>query len=407
MCDASYQADDHVRPRPNREFQEHWTLLLGAFLGILIGFSSAYFYTTGVFMKPLQEEFGWTRGEASLSAVLAPLCVAATAPFVGQMLDRFGPVRMAGASLTGLAICFVLLAYGTSGLMSYLLLTLLLCLAGVGTNTFIFTHALVHSFEKRRGAALGIALAATGAGAALYPFILIPHVAAHGWRQGYLLLALLIVALTPVVILLLRKQTGRHAGKQGAIGLATLWRSRAFRLLSMMFLLASFAVLGTIVHFVAMLSDAGLSPAMTGSLTAAIGLAAVVGRLAMGWLLDIVSPGRLTATIFLGCGAGMIILAVGGIEFALIGAVVVGLAVGAEGDILAFMVARHFPLQRYGAAYGGILIFFTTGTALGPGVAGYAKDLTGDYQWWLFAAAAMLGIAACLALRVPDVKHLP
>lgn len=86
---------------------------------------------------------------------------------------------------------------------------------------------------------------------------------------------------------------------------------------------------------------------------------------------------------------------------AISGALARGLAVGAKVDLLAYLVARQFPLSRYGAAFGGVFCFFLIGGALGPAIAGALQDWTGDYQIWLIVATAGLLLAAAIALTGP------
>ena len=159
------------------EFQRGFRVLVAAFLGISIGITSLYFYTVGLFIKPLQAEFDWSRSAIS-SAILAGAAVlAATSPRVGALADRFGVRLVAGLS---------------SSFAGFLLLTILLHVLGAGTTPVVFTRMVNQWFDKARGLALGIALAGTGITGALAPRLIAGFLEEHGWRTRYPVVALVI-----------------------------------------------------------------------------------------------------------------------------------------------------------------------------------------------------------------------
>lgn len=391
------------------EFRRGWTLLLGAFLGIATGVSSLYFYSLGIFLKPMGDAFGWTRGQASLGPLVGTLAAAIASPLTGRVIDAAGPQRTATGSMLLLAAGFAALGWGSAGLGSFLALTAIMSLFNVGSSPMSYTRLLVAAFDRHRGVALGIALTGTGVGAALVPALLVPYVATHGWRAGYLALAVTVLIATLPVALLIRSAPGAagSAGGMVPVALRTLAADPRFRLLALIFFLAATAVLGTIVHFVAMLGDAGIPPARAGALAGSIGLAVIVGRVVAGALLDRFAATRVTAGLFLASAGGMALLAIGGPALALPGALAIGLAVGAEVDLIAYLVSRLFPAAAYGSAYGGIYAMFLVGAAIGPVLTGFLVDATGGYAAPLLVSAGLLAIAALLALRVPLHPPVP
>ncbi|MBC2667597.1 MFS transporter [Novosphingobium piscinae] len=371
------------------EFRRGWRIVLGGFLGIALGVSSLYFYSLGIFLKPLAAEFGWSRSQASLGPLLGTGCAALMAIPVGRLADRIGSARLAVGSLALLAGSFALLGWIATGLASFLALTAVLSLLTAGSSPLPFTRLVVGSFSTARGLALGIVLAGTGLGSILLPAWLPGFIADHGWRAGFHLLAGLITLLLPVVALLLRG--GLETSATGTVPpFRDVLSHPAFARLALVFALASTAVLGTIVHFVPMLTDAGMSPRQAGGMTALIGLAAVAGRLATGWLLDRVRAEAVVTSLFLAAAAGMLLLAFGGPAAVPAGALVVGLCVGAEVDLIAYLVARDFARAAYGQAYGALYTVFLIGGAVGPALAGVIYDLTAGYRGWLGLAALLL-----------------
>ena len=383
------------------EFARGWPVLAASLLGVAMGVSSLYFYSLGIFIKPMAAEFGWSRGAASLGALAGTAAAALAAIPTGRLVDRIGSKRVALASLTLLALGFLGLGALTTGLGSFLALTVGLSLVTSGSGPVAFTRLVVAHFHRSRGLALGIVLAGTGFGAILIPALLTPYVAVHGWRAGFYVLAGVIAVALPVLALLLtRFDDGVRAHARDEVPLSALMREPAFGVLVITFFLAATAILGTVVQFVPMLSDWGLSPQAAGATTALIGVAAIAGRLIAGALIDRLPAYAVTAGMFAIAAIGLLTLGLGGAAYGPSGALVVGLAIGAEVDLIAFLVGRHFPPTAYGKAYGTIYACFLVGGALGPALSGYLKDTTGDYRASLFGAAALLTAASLTALRL-------
>lgn len=383
------------------EFARGWPILAASFVGIAIGVSSLFFYSLGIFIKPLAAEFGWSRGEASLGALAGTICAAIMSFPMGQLIDRIGSVRVAIGSLLLLAVSFAALGALTTGLASFLAIVIILSLLTAGATPLPFTRLVVAAFEKNRGLALGLTLSGTGMGAILIPALLPPFIENQGWRAGYFALGGIVLLVLPLLILLLRSAPEAAPVRVAASAqISRIVGSRIFALLGVIFFSASMAVFGAVVHFVPMLTDAGFSPARAGQTAALIGVAAIVGRLAAGWLLDRLPPQLVTAGLFGIASLGLALLAVGGAGLAVPGALIIGLSVGAEVDLMAFLTGRYFPRAVYGQTYGALYALFLIGGAIGPALSGYLFDVTDDYRLSLLTAAVLLAMAAFLATRL-------
>ncbi|PJG47360.1 hypothetical protein CAF53_03230 [Sphingobium sp. LB126] len=383
-----------------QEFVTGWPLLIACFVGITLGISSLYFYSLGLFIKPLVAEFGWSRGQASLGAVAGTAGIAVMSIPVGRALDFIGSVPVAIVSLLALAVGFLALGTLVDGLMSFVILNGLLAIAATGCNPLPFTRLIVAQFERNRGFALGLALSGTGFGAILLPMLLGPYIAEFGWRAGYRLLAFIIAGATPLLWLVLRRYSAKGGGSATPLPLRVLFADPALRLLALIFFLAALAILGAIVQFIPMLSDAGLDAARAGHIAALIGFSAMAGRLAAGFMLDRVAPHNVATALMIVAGLGLTGLAIGGAKVAVAGALIVGLAVGAEVDLISFFCGRHFDRARYGQVYGAIYAAFFIGGAVGPALSGYLRDWSGDYATALGISAGLLFIAGALASRI-------
>lgn len=395
------------------EFRTGWRLALGAFLGTAGGFPSLYFYTAGLFLKPLAVQFGWTRAEASLGAIAILIGNVIALPIAGRLVDRFGERRIALLSGTGLGACFLLLGWLTTGLASWLTLVLLLTMVSAGSNSVSYNRAVVRHFRLRRGLALGLALTGSGVGATIVPPLVTSVIERQGWRTAYFSLAAAALVLTLAASALLR--TGARA-KDAPRALAPapaasppLLRHPAFYSVGALIFLTSGAVLGTTMHLVPLLTDAGMTAAAAAGAASALGVAVILSRVFIGHLLDRWNAGWVTAMLLSLAVLGMLFLWSASPRLVLPGCMLLGLGIGTETDILAYLLGRRFPVHRFSSAYGAIFAVHALGAGLGGYAAGAMFDRTGDYRTWLAMAAGALGLAAAIALaterRVPGLQE--
>ncbi|MEM9750602.1 MAG: MFS transporter [Pseudomonadota bacterium] len=397
-------------PEAAAEFQRGWRVLFACFLGVGVGVSSLLFYTSGVFILPLNEAFGWSRSQVSAQNIVGVAILALLSPFVGMLIDRFGIRRIAFLSLIAFACGMAALSVTPGSLLAFYAITLVMAVMSCGSSPVTFTRAVNGWFDKARGLALGVALLGTGVAGILAPLMLTPFVEEFGWRAGYRVLALIIAASAAVVYLLIRDapagETAGAAAKtqdQSASGVsfAEAARSRTFVLLALIFFLVACAVGGAIVHFIPMLRDAGMSPAEAGRYAAIIGVSIMAGRLATGYLIDRFFAPRVAALLFGLAAIGYCAFLIGGPSLALVAAVAIGFSMGAEVDLIGYLVARYFGLQSYGVVYGALYAIFLIGAGGSPFLMGWAFDAFGGYDSALMGSTAALIAAAALTFALP------
>jgi cyanate permease len=105
-----------------------------------------------------------------------------------------------------------------------------------------------------------------------------------------------------------------------------------------------------------------------------------------------------------------VLLAGGGVTLPLayVSALVVGLAAGAETDLIAYLAARYFGMKHYGRIYGFLYLPFGIASAISPAVYGWSRDATGDYDAMLHVATGLFVLGAVLLLflgRYPDLTR--
>jgi MFS transporter, OFA family, oxalate/formate antiporter len=287
--------------------------------------------------------------------------------------------------------------------------------AGSGTSMVGYAGVLPQWFDKRLGLALGVAGLGAGAGVGLSPFIATQLVSQFGWRGAYAALAALALAGGLLAYALLRLRRGEvpplasraatasaravEAAAAPGISRADALRDPRFWLLLAVTFIVPFAILGIALHGAALFIDRGLTAAQAATGAAVAGLGAIIARVGVGALLDRWHAPLVAAVIFVAAGAGLVVNA-WATTFALlcIGTFLGGVAMGAEGDLLPFMIRRYFGLRAFGSLFGIQYAAYALGGVLGPIAYGYTFDHFATYSAIMLACAAACGASALAIL---------
>lgn len=398
------QAETAAR-QPEREFARYWPLVAACTLGIGIGVSSLSFYTAGLFIAPLIEAFGWSRTAITLAGFAGTLVAAALMPIVGGLVDRFGVVRPVAFSLLGLALGFATLGLAVTSFATYVMLNLAISLVAGASTPLPYTRAINAKFDRNRGLALGLALSGTGLGGFIAPPILGEIIAAAGWRAGYFALAVAILVLTPLVIFGLSRfpitPVPIDSEAPSKAVRAKVAVTREFGLIAAGVFTLSLGIGGLIVHFVPILMETGRSPTQAAQIAGGIGASVIIGRLIVGFAVDrIFAPIVAAIAIAVSC-SGVLALAIGGEHAPLIAALAIGFAMGAEADLIGYLVARYFPGSAYGRTYGLQYSIFLLGMSASPVWIAVVRDANPTYQPALIGSAILMAVSALVFLRLP------
>lgn len=396
------------------EFKRGWTIILVAAIGMACGLSAIPIYSIGTFTKPLTEAFGWSRAEVQGIYSWMTIGNLVAAPILGWLIDSQGVRKVAIVSVIGTALGYVALGLFSGPLWSFYLIAFMTAIVGVGTVPITWTRVVIDWFDVGRGRALGLALAGTGISAMLIPVYVTWIISAYGWRAGFVGLALLpAVFALPAVYFLLHDRTGAHIKQSPAapnalrredvgVEFSVALKGYRFWTLNIIFFLIGACVAGLIAHLVPMLTDQGHSPATAAQIAGLIGAAVIVGRIGTGYLIDrFWAPG--VGLVLLSLPAlSCLILATGGASStpaAVVSAILIGLAAGAEFDLMSFLVSQYFGQKRYGIIYAFLYATFKISAGVGAPLFGFAFDETGSYNTiLLLSAGSFVGSSALLLL---------
>ena len=388
-----------------------WWIVLTSATGLCLGPPVAVF-SFGVFLPSLVHAFHTSRSAISLAFTLHNAVGALWLPLSGRLIDRFGARRVIiPATLIYGLILLSAIWLGSSIWMFYLFYAAL-GFSTSGPNPVPYGVVISHWFNRHRGLALGFMMLGIGIGGIVVPLVAQRLIAMLGWRRSYAIFggAVLLLPL-PVITAWLQNDPAQRGlrpdgveatpslsqspqDKQG-LSWREIWHNPRFWLMICIFCLTGASVHAGVLHMPALLSDRGLSAARGAVGSSVIGASLIVGRTGSGYLLDRFFAPRI-AMLFYGASAvGMATLWAGvSGNMALAAAFLIGLGMGAEVEVMGYMLSRYFGLRAFGSAFGHVFGAFMLAGAAGTLLMGVGFDLTHSYT----APLACFCIAILLSL---------
>lgn len=372
--------------------------------------SVIHIYGIGPYLGPVAESFGWTRTEVTFGLTLATLVQAVGGVFIGLAVDRFGPRRFGVIGLVLLTLAFSLLGTADGSLAGWYLLWALISLTALPVQASVWTSAVASRFHASRGMAFAVTLCGASMAAALFPLMGTYAIAELGWQRAFPAhAAVWFVIAFPLIFLFFRGAYDRGGARQASerapqrdLPGATLGeglRSSVYHRLFIASLLFTFTIIALVVHFVSILTDRGADALTAAAIASFVGWFSFAGRLGTGFLLDRFPASLVGAAVFLLPVIGCLLMLLGGTSFLALALAsgLIGLTLGAEIDVVVFLISRHFGLKNFGGLYGGVLAALSIGTAIGPLVAAQIYDRTGSYEMFLWMSLALMA-ASSLAI---------
>ncbi len=366
--------------------------------------------TASYFVKPLAAVTGWSRAEIALGTTMAQFCLAFILPIVGATADRMGIRRVGMTSAAIYGVLCLLMAVVPLTLPVYYVMLVLIALASSGTSTAVLVQLVAERFQRWRGTVLGIAI--SGPAILLVPVAPLMVMATNeiGWRAGYVILgAIALLIGLPSILFAVRGRPARagvadaHAPLGGSearegIALGEALRTSEYWMLIGASLLSTLPLGGFLHQLSALLSDKGMSVGEVGWLASVYVMMIFVGRAGVGFLLDILNPSLTVILVMLAAAAGALgLLAPGAsLPLATVAVGLIGSAMGSEGSIQGYFIARMFGMKSFSAIFGTFGTCTVLGFGIGALVFGKLYDINGDYRIALLLSAAAFVVAGML-----------
>ena len=416
MVIAGDRQPEELMSSPPKIFYGWWVVAAAA-VGLFFSGGPIVVFSFGVFLKSISHEFHTGRAAVSLAFTIHNFLSALVNPFFGRLADRFGARRV----VLPAAVCFGLILISArligSSLWQFYVFYSLLGLTTPAASAVPYGTAVSRWFDRRRGLALGLMMFGLGMGAIIMPAMAQRLIARFGWRSAYAVIGCTVISIPILVVGLVLKEDPRQKGlfPDGAPpndsatkpveGLT--WPEipsiRAFWLMISAFFLAGASGHACVLHMPALLSDRGATPHAAAAASSLIGVAMLFGRAGSGYFLDRFFAPNVAGLIFGQAAIGVTLLAAGASDTAaLVAAFMVGLAFGAEVEVIGYLVSRYFGLRCLGTTFGFGFSSFVLAGAVGAFMMGLGFDRTHSYALPLVVfSLAMFGAAGIIMCLGP------
>lgn len=384
------------------------------------------FYSFTVFLTPMGDEFGWSRGAMTGAFSLALGLSAVAGVPAGRWLDRHGPRLL----MTAGSCAATVLVLAWAAVPNLLAFYVVWALIGVTMTAVLYDPAMVVVatwFSRRRGRALTVLTFLAGFASVIYIPLAGRLVAWQGWREALVTLAALLAVLTiPLHALVLRRRpsdlgllpdggaepshpaqhsalSAQHSPHERSVAARTAVRGAAFWWLTVAFALNALGQVGLTVNLVPYLTDRGYAQTTAAGIAGLIGVMALPGRLIFTPLGDVLPRGLLTAFLFMLQAFALLALllvhsTIGVFAFVFL----FGAGFGALTPARTALVAQFYGPANFGAIAGLLSLFVTGARAAGPVGVGFAHDLNDSYNpvlWSLVGISIVAAVAVALAER--------
>jgi MFS family permease len=383
---------------------------------VALSFSFAARMSLPVLIPGWGEEFGWSREFLSSGASLIMIVMGATAPFMGNLLDKFGPRYLVAGGLVISGACYAM----TSMMDSQLFFVAVFCIGaafGYGIISLpIATATVSRQFTENRGLAVSIGNAGVGGGQMIFLPVIAMLISTLGWRDTILAYGIIVMAVGVLSLAFLDKERpppradseGVSASSSLGAKLSYLFHRPVFWLVGGAYVICGFTTAGVVkVHLIPYAAACGFTLTEGAASIGVLAAFDMVGVVLSGWLTDRVHRPALLGTVYLLRALTFVML------FFITDSYLVLLLFAALFGTLDFatvpptsgLVASHLGLNTMGFTMGLLFTGHSIGGALGAWLGGYFFDLTGRYDWVWFIGFGLALLAAVLAWSVPEKRE--
>jgi MFS family permease len=372
-----------------------------------------------VFIRPIEQDFGWSRSQLTSVYSVYLLVGGFTAPLVGLVLDRFGPRLVYATGMIFLGLSFTLAGWLENLWQFYLLVGGMIGI-GVGFTGMVPASGLMTRwFRAKLSTALGIAFSAVGMGALVFVPLAQYLITQFDWRMAYRFMggAVLVVGVLAAIFVPwnrfwrgnpeYRIDPGSKAAMEGWT-LRSASRTRMYWALVQVFFCTSMCMYTVTVQTVVYLVDVGFAPLSAATAFGFVGMLSVCSVAMSGFLSDRYGHRQTVTASFVGTGGGIVVLFAMtffpyGILLGLY-VLVFGLCQGMRGPIISSVATKYFAGPRVSTIYGTIYATNAVGAAIGALAGGVLHDLSGGYRAGFLFALVVMGFAVAPFWRVQALR---
>ena len=375
----------------------------------------------GVYVKPLEADFGWDRATISGVAALSLLCFGLAQPLIGRLIDRYGPRGVLTSSLVVLGAGVLATASVQQLWQLYLAYGIVVSLAAGGPSMATISSVAARWFETRRALVIGLAMSGVSTGQLLLIPVAMWFTATFGWRSGYAALGVIVLVVAlPVVWLLVRDDPasigslpfGARADKRGgwtatassepSMGVLGAMRTLPFWLLAGSYFVCGYSTSGLVdTHVVPYAIEHGVANMAAASALGLMGAVNTLGAIAAGYVSDRYGRRHPLAITYFVRGLSLLwLLTVHDAASLHVFAVVFGLSYIATVPPTSALTADIYGRKSVASIFGWIFLTHQIGAAIGSLVGGVIYEVTGNYGPAFLSGALLCFAASAMVLAI-------
>ncbi|MDO8532857.1 MAG: MFS transporter [Dehalococcoidia bacterium] len=376
-----------------------------------------------VFMKPMEAEFGWSRGTISIATTIGSLLGGPLGLALGPVMDKHGSraILALGSVLLGAAMFGLAL---TASLWQFYLFFSIGRMIFMGATTVALGVAVSNWFIRKRGRALGVTYMGDRIGGAVLPFLSIFIITSYNWRWAWVVMGVIVwvLAVIPTAVLIRRKpedvgmlpdgdvSKGPTSASVSSAELETTYtlneamRTPTFWMLAGISGIFYMVVGAANLHQLPHMLDVGVPPTLAVGALSLISLCAGLGTVTWGFLVDRLGPRRCLIINYIIATLSMIALVMTkDTVMAYVYAVLYGFSLGGGTPLLLVAWANYYGRGALARIRGTTTLFNQILNAIGPAVAGILYDMNHSYTipFLLFALAYAVSVVFAILSTPP------
>jgi MFS family permease len=381
-------------------------------------------YSFGVFLKPLINQFGWSRTAISGCVTIRSILGGTMSPIAGALSDRYGPKK-----LIFMGVLIVGLSYLWASRLSSLweLYLTLGVLTGLGTGSLLtpLVATTTKWFGSRAGLANGIVMSGFSISQIILPPVVTYLILQYSWGTCLRILAIAALGvglgawsfIKPPSRNVTNLGTSPGTGNMvkavedppatGNYSLSEAFITPTLWLLLIINMIVAICYQMVVIHIVAAAVDEGATLEAAAIILSLTGVTGMLGRIIIGGLANKFGA-KIVLALCLAIQGPVLFFLAGASDIRLfyVYCAVFGFAYSGTTPIIPTMAASIFGTRSVGSIFGIINLGYTFGVAIGPLLAGYIFDVTGSYSGAFLSAAGALFLSflLCLMLKWPKAK---
>jgi MFS family permease len=394
-------------------------IVLGVAFGIGF-FTAGINQAFGIFVKPMTDDYGWSRADISLAVSIFAVISAMVPPLAGRISDRFGPRLVLTIGVLLNALGMILMSQVDTLLKLYLVYGVLIG-AGFGFTGFAAIAGLLSQwFVRRRGMAMSISATGLGIGQLILAPLMTYFIIRFSWQTAFFIIGVLSIVLIPLCYVTLKRRAPASADEdvpyvEGAAeqpvdcitnemirqDLNIAWTTRSFWLLASGFMACGFTIYFLTAHMVALAVDRGISSQAAGTALGIAGGTVIFSNLVIGALSDRLPRKHVLAMLYGMRAVAVALLFVADSTTVLyLFALLFGLS-RANAPVVTAAIVDIYGRRAVGSIVGYLTMFHQLFAAAGAFFGGLVYDSTGSYNLMLWISIAILinGTVASLFVR--------